>query len=207
MSITSRNGAKTPKPHNRASFHGLAPRMPVWRHEGQPEFSQRSQCLKHLTMRKAPVRWFVADLPVRPVELLPIGPPSKMMRRRITLRNSWRDGYKSDRHQSARRCSIELSSPDGIRRNHIDGGSYYERRGGCRDCRRNIRRRRRHLATCGLPDPAICLPKSGTVLCYRPCDIYERFDVGVFARSFTGVACPIAVDRLECGHVRQPEPC
>lgn len=59
------DGRKNAKAPQQSVLHGLAPRMPVWRHEGQPEFSRRSQCLKHLTMRKAPVRWFVADLPGR----------------------------------------------------------------------------------------------------------------------------------------------
>ena len=62
------DGRKNAKAPQQSVPHGFAPRIPVWRHEGQPEFSQRSQCLKHLTMREAPVRWFVADLPGRPVE-------------------------------------------------------------------------------------------------------------------------------------------
>src|SRR4030095_7925804 len=70
------------------------------------------------------------------------------------------------------------------------------------------RRRHRNLATCGLPDPAFCLPKSRTVLRYRPCDINERFDVAVFSRSFAGACCPLAVDptafdRLKCAQSGQ----
>ena len=45
-----------------------------------------------------------------------------------------------------------------------------------------------NLATCGLPDPAICLPQSKTDRRYRPCDINERFNVAVFTRGFADVS-------------------
>ena len=116
------------------------------------------------------------------------------MRRRITLRNSgtaWRDGYKSNRHRSADKLqsSFHHRMPFG---EIIDGvDRRYERNHGSSGQRRNTRCRRRNLASGGLPDPAIWLPKPRTELRYRHCDIYRRIDVAVFSRSFAGVPYPV----------------
>ena len=73
----------------------------------------------------------------------------------------------------------------------IDGLSGYERNHGSSGQRRNTRCRRRNLASGGLPNPAIWLPKPRTALRNRLCDIYSRIDVAVFSRSFTGIPYPI----------------
>jgi hypothetical protein len=52
-----RNNAKAPQ---QSVLHGLPAQMPVWRHEGQPEFRKAHSVCTQLTMRKAPLRCLVA---------------------------------------------------------------------------------------------------------------------------------------------------
>ena len=50
------------------------------------------------------------------------------------------------------------------------------------DCRRNTRRRRRHLATCGLPDPAIWHSEiPNRTAGYRHCDIVTGASMLLFS--------------------------
>jgi hypothetical protein len=57
-------GRKNAKAPQQNVLHGLAARMLVWPHEGQREFSQRSQCLKRPDYAKSARALVCRGLPV-----------------------------------------------------------------------------------------------------------------------------------------------